>query len=240
MYKTIHRNQKQINIQPDFVVITSEMSENQKQNALMAARQMNNGEGISIVYIDIARIVQDKKTKIHNMLREFTQNKDLVLFKEALSLYESIKCTLFTIEKYDFIKTEEFDDIIQNYINYTNSLKENEKINNLKELEKILNEEKAKFDLVNDTGHRFRKLDINYQEHITRIYDSIISINLENDEEKLAEYLIQNTQDSHKLSAHDESHMVRVTMLSQKICELLGLDERLVKIVLEAALNHEN
>lgn len=228
----------QVNVQPDFVIITSEMSENQKQNALLASRQMNNGKGISIVYIDIAQIIQDKKTKIYNMLREFTQSKDLDLFKETLSLYESIRCTLFTIENYDFIKTEEIDNIIQNYINYASSLENDEKRANLLSLEKILNEEKRKFTLVNDKGLRYKELDINYLGHIGSIYENIKPVFFHDDEDRLNAYLKEDFK-TKGLNAHDETHLLRVTMLSQKICELLKLDETNTMIVLKAAQNHD-
>ncbi len=228
-----------VNIQPDYVIITSEMSDNQKKNSLMAARQMNKGKGIPILYIDIARIVANKKDTIINLLSEFINSKDIKTLSRALSLYESVKCTLFNIKDYDFITTEFIDDFITKYIEYVDTLTEKVKIGKLQELEKALNQEKAKFDLVVDSGNRHKTFDIDYNAHIENIYSKMAIVNLENDTDRLNEYMKAINIGTNGLSAHDETHMVRVTMLAQKIAEILGLDEKNMMMVIEAAKNHD-
>lgn len=228
-----------VNIQPDYVIITNEMSENQKQNSLAAAKQMNNGKGIPILYVDIARIVAHKKEIVENLLSEFTSTKEINTFSKALSIYESVKCTLFSIKNYDFIDPEYIDDYIRKYIEYISLLEPSEKIGKLQELEKALNAEKAKFDLVVDSGNRHKVFDINYAAHIENIYNNMAMVNLENDMERLTSYMEVANLTGNGLKSHDETHMVRVTMLAHKISEIMGLDEKSIMMVIEAAKNHD-
>ncbi len=228
-----------INIQPDYVIITSEMSENQKTNSLTAARQMNKGKGIPILYIDIAKIVANKKDTIISLLNEFTASKNIATFSQALSLYESVKCTLFNIKDYEFISTEFIDDFITKYIEYVDTLPEKDKLSRLQELENALNKEKAKFDLVVDSGNRHKTFDIDYNAHIENIYSKMAIVNLDNDTDRLNEYMKAINVGTNGLSAHDETHMVRVTILAQKIGEILGLDEKNMMMVIEAAKSHD-
>lgn len=227
------------NVQPDYVIITSEMSENQKANSLAAARQMNDGKGIPIVYIDIAKIVARKKIWILGKLNNFKMYHRIEEFKEALSVYESIKCTLFTVKNYDFIKTEYMDNYINSYIEYCSTLEPTDKIKSLMDLEEALNYEKAKFDLMVDAGNRFRSLDIDYSGFIEKIYANLSLIDLKNDEEELESLASEFNLEEGNLRAHDNSHMLRVTMLASKIASLRGLDETSLFIISEAAKNHD-
>lgn len=162
-------NDNSVNIQPQYVIITSEMNELQMKNSLKASKEMNPPNGLPIVYLDIEKIVKNNKININKKIQEFITTKDINCFKELLSDYETVKCTLKTIKNYDFIDVKEIDRLIEIYIDFCISLNESEKTQRLKELESALNEEKRKFDLVADSGNRIKVFDIKYDEHIQKI-----------------------------------------------------------------------
>lgn len=226
------------NIQPSCVIITSEMSENQKANSATAASQMNDGKGIPIVYIDIKELVAKKKIWLLGKLNNFKMYHNIEEFKAALSIYESIRCTLFSIKKYDFIKTEYINEVIKEYISYAEGLSYADKLKALMDLEEVLNYEKAKFDITVDSGNRFKALDIAYDDFIAEIYSSLTVLDINNDLEELS-ILSGEFSFSSSLSKHDNSHMMRVTMLARKIAELMGLDAHSVYLLNEAAKNHD-
>lgn len=167
--RTNLKNNDTVNIQPQYIIITSEMTEHQKENSLKAANEMNPPTGLPIVYIGIKEIVKTNQKNILDMMSEFGKTKNPKTLKNLINDYETVKCTLRTIQNYEFINVDIIDNLITSYINYCNTLPEIEKNIHLESLEIILNDEKRKFDLIIDSGNRFKEFDIDYKKHIEQI-----------------------------------------------------------------------
>lgn len=228
-------------IQPNYLVITSEMSENQKANSLLASKQMHGGKGLPIIYLDLAKIVSHQKFWILGKLNNFKMYHRIAEFKDALAVYELVRCTLYSIKNYDFIKTAYIDNAIKAYIKYCMTLTKTDKIKALMEMEEALTSEKAKFDLVSSKVNSNKSLDIDYAGFIETIYELLSAVDIKNDQEKIIklskEFSFAN--DESKLSIHDNMHMLRVTVLSQKIALLKGLDKESIFLLDQAAKNHD-
>lgn len=150
----------EINIQPNYVIITNEFSEMQKQNALKAAREMNDGKGLPILYIDFEKIIAEKKNEIREEIDLFRTTSDFNLLSDFINKYECIKCTKFEIEKYDFVDVSEITNVIDEYIdnNYFDSDK-------MKMLLHVLETENNKFEMLASDGPRQRYFDINFKKY---------------------------------------------------------------------------
>ena len=235
-------NNDTINIQPQYVIITSEMDENQKSQSLKAAKEMNPPEGLPLIYLDIEKLVAKNKSNIETKVNEFTKTGDIKIFKEVLSDYESTRCTLRSIDKYDFIDNKQIDQLITNYIDYCDKLSVTESRQNLESLVNVLSEEKRKFDLIEDSGNRFKAFDIDYNEHMKKIYEQ--SYNFDNSyETDIASYheLKQASESINTYRNDDEnSHLARIALLSQKIGENFEIDQEEKEVLIVSSLCLEN
>ena len=161
-------NNDTVNIQPDYVIITNEMDDEKRKNAVKASKEMNPPDGLPIVYIDIERLVNKNKKTIIEDMSKLLKNSDTMLLSSILNIYESVICTCFNIDRYDFITPDEMNNMIYTYIDeciYKNDIK------SLNEIVNILNNEQSKFDLIQDFEQRAKTMHIDYTGIMNKISD---------------------------------------------------------------------
>lgn len=220
---------KTISIQPTYVIITNEMNELQKKNALKASREMNPPDGIPIIYLDFNKIVSKHKSNIEQKINDFYSSKDINIFADLLNEYESVKCTLFSIDNYDFIDTNTINKVIEQYIAYSNTLPIKDKNERLIALKNVLDFEKHKFDLIVDSGNRAREFDIDYENFIGIIQSNIYNFNYNINDEIINGENIQNDITS-KYSVKDRDVSKKI-LLGNKLCNLLNLTQEEENII---------
>ena len=140
------------NLSPNYVIITSEMNDNQRKNAVKASKEMN----VQIIYLDIKKILEKNKENIQENLIKFQASNNLNYLKEALDIYDTVTCTTFNIKDYEFIDVEVFNQIINDFIEISDE-------ENLDTLKEILENEKSKYDLFKDFASRAKKITIDYK-----------------------------------------------------------------------------
>lgn len=159
-------NNNTINIQPNYVIITNEMDDERKKNALKASREMNPPAGLPIIYIDFETLINKNKKNILYEMSSFIKTGNTKLLANLLNTYESVMCTCFNINKYDFITPEEINHIIYKYINECININD---IASLDSIIDVLNTEKSKFDLIKDFEHRSKNMHIDYNGIVSTI-----------------------------------------------------------------------
>lgn len=151
------------NIQPDYLVYSSNMSESVKNNTLKAAAEMD----IPVLYVDVNYTATRESNKILNTLQQFSNTKDLSLLSNALDNYESNRSGMRMIEDYnfnDYLSKETIEGVFIDYIDYLKTLNDKEYVSQqFNEIKEILLKEKSKFDVVEIMTGRRSSFDIDYE-----------------------------------------------------------------------------
>lgn len=175
------KNKDYPNIQPDYVIIYSDMKEEIKQKALKCASEMD----IPIVYLDKKKIVEEEKNNIDEMIRKCFATTDL---GERMKLLEKILCShennrsglrmtnpdwldqYFPSEKIIDVFTKviaEYQLMFQNTGNLLEYYQASSKIIG------ILEKEKAKFDTTMETTDRKHYIDLPIEEYTKQMIQFI-------------------------------------------------------------------
>lgn len=169
----LRSDKKNTNIQPDYVIIYSDMPEEIKQKALKCASEMN----IPIVYLDKEKIVKREVDKLTKMINEFDQTQDinvkLQLLEKILLKHENNRSGLritnpdwlekyFPTEKINHLFKEVID-IAQTQYQNTDSLLEYYQISN--KIIDILEKEEKKFEVAQETTERQNNMDISAEDY---------------------------------------------------------------------------
>lgn len=175
------KNKDYPNIQPDYVIIYSDMKEEIKQKALKCASEMD----IPIVYLDKKKIVEEEKNNIDEMIRKCFATTDL---GERMKLLEKILCShennrsglrmtnpdwldqYFPSEKIIDVFTKviaEYQLMFQNTGNLLEYYQASSKVIG------ILEKEKAKFDTTMEATDRKHYIDLPVEEYTKQMIQFI-------------------------------------------------------------------
>ena len=161
-------NNNTINIQPNYVIITNEMNENQINNSLKASQEMNPPIGLPIIYINLEKIINKNKKIILEEMSTFLKTSNCNILKNLINTYESVMCTCFSIDKYEFINSKDIDNLIYIYINKCFN---NKDISSLNKIIEILNNEKSKFDIIEEFQTREKNMHLDYKGIMNKILE---------------------------------------------------------------------
>lgn len=143
------------NIQPDYILVTSDMDKEIFENAKKASIELaKDGKTLPIYYIDKEEIYENERKKIIKKVSEFQITRNLKMLEEIIDIYESNRCgSIYSFKpkmyKFDeYINVEFIEKIIYEYIETEDN---NE---NLGMIINILKNENNKFEQIKDLKQR--------------------------------------------------------------------------------------
>lgn len=153
------------NIQPDYVVVFDEMTEEQKQNAYKASLDFS----IPLVYINKNALAARESAKIDGLISDYRTTGNVRLLREILVLHENNRSgyrnpTDSAIMQKHF-DSERINNILNYALNDSNKLDEKE----LKYVKDFLSAELKKFDITNEATHRVNQIDVDVKTLIEQI-----------------------------------------------------------------------
>ena len=188
------------NIQPSYVIIYSDMSDEIKQKAIKCSVELN----IPIVYLDKEKIVQHEVSKIDKKISDLenctTLDKKLDILEQILLSHENNRSGLkatnnewmeryFPTSKIEALFEKAISEIQTNYQETGNII---DYFNNSSKLMDILEKENKKFDLAMEAVQRKNYIDIPVETYETRLMQCINPNLCRSDKPKL-ESIIQTS-----------------------------------------------
>lgn len=181
-----------INLQPSYVIVFSDMTEELKNNALKCAKDF----GIPVVYIDKQKVVQNESNKIDKMIDNLKNTNDIAtkidIFSEIYLKHENNRCGLMHDENLKNMFSSSrietvLNDIVDRLIDDKNNTHDYEKYcENVLKLIEILKREEDKFITCYETGSRVAFNDIDIDKYIVKMYREIDSTLCEGNNSKLS------------------------------------------------------
>lgn len=174
-------NKEQPNIQPSYVIMCSDMSDEIKEKAIKCSEEMN----IPIVYLDKEKIVKNEVNKINTRIDEFNQTDNLdirlKLLEEILLIHENNRSGLRASNNTQmelYFPTSKVSNLFEQIItqiknNYHQSNDINEYYLASTRLMQILDREKDKFDIAMETTERKNFIDIPVEEYEMSLMQNI-------------------------------------------------------------------
>ncbi len=158
------------NIQPDYVVVFEEMSDEQKQNAYKASVEFN----VPLVYINKNTLAATESVKIDNLITEYKNTNNIELLKQILTLHENNRSgyrnptdsALIT----QYFSSDRISTVLTEAIENCSSKEE------LMYIKDILEDEIRKFDATLEATNRINEIDIDAKGLVEKIDNKIKTI----------------------------------------------------------------
>ena len=158
------------NIQPDYVVVFEEMSEEQKQNAYKASIDF----AVPLVYINKNTLAATESAKIDNLIVEYKKSGNVELLKKILISHENNRSgyrnETDAILNTQYFSSERISKVLSEAILNINSQDE------LQYIKDFLEDEIRKFDTTLEATHRVNEIDIDVKGLIEQIGNRISAL----------------------------------------------------------------
>ena len=171
------------NIQPDYVVVFEEMSEEKKQNAYKASVEFN----VPLVYINKNTLAETESAKIDGLISEYKNTGKVELLKDILILHENNRSGYRNPTDSSLVTQYFSSDRIISVLNEAiESITIEEDLQYIKE---FLEDEIRKFDTTLEATHRANEIDIDAKGLIEKI-DNKLSVLADIEATKDMEFLL--------------------------------------------------
>lgn len=183
-------------IQPSYIIIFEDMSEELKQKAYKAAIEFGiDGEPLPIICLDKKLIAEHESQKIDSMIQEFRQTGDVEQLAAIICKHENnrsgyrITNPEFLEGNTSFFPSEKIITLIEETFNYYSSelssgtISIQEYWSKVSEILSVLDNEEEKFAITNETGHRINNIDLPVREWRNKVERNVLdslNISLEN------------------------------------------------------------
>lgn len=159
------------NVQPDCIIIFEDMDESIKANSIKAYEDFKkHGIELKLVYMDKEKIARNEASKLKEYIAGYREIYDLKLLANIINIYESNICGcdfINGLDKNEIFMTKQVRSLINETIDYLTSLKDSSfKVALVQKFISILDNEQAKFDLLDDFNKK--------RAHTFDLYDDIL------------------------------------------------------------------
>ena len=174
-------------IQPSYIIIFEDMSEELKQKAYKAAIEFGQGEPLPIICLDKKLIAERESQKLDAMIEEFRQTGSLKLLSQIICKHENNRSG-YRITNPEFIEGENaffpsdkivslIDETLSHYMSdwKTGKITTEDYWQKSANILEILDDEEEKFAVANETGHRTNNIDLPVREWRSKVMDSLVS-----------------------------------------------------------------
>lgn len=157
------------NIQPDYVVMFEEMSEESKQNAIKASVELD----IPLVYINKETLAIEESNKIDNLIKDFSKTGNLGTLKQILISHENNRSG-YRVSNPELVTKYFASDKIQKALDYAIDAATTE--TQLVYIRDFLQIELEKFDITYEATNRANEVDIPISDMISKIDEKLSSL----------------------------------------------------------------